>query len=61
MDTDTCNVVYVDRSVREDRVVRLHPNGAGHLRGAGSDSDDQWESPSLRDNVGLLLEVFGQG
>ncbi len=55
-----CNVVYVDRSVRVDRVVRSQGSGFADVAGAVP-AVDQWESPSLRDNVGLLLDVFDQG
>ncbi|KAI1098206.1 HD-domain/PDEase-like protein [Jackrogersella minutella] len=46
MDSATCNVIYVDRNVLEDRFL-------------GSDSTELSESGELRDNLGLLLDAFG--
>lgn len=48
MDSATCNVVYVDRNVLEDRFL-------------GSDRTELSESGELRDNLGLLLDAFGDG
>ncbi|KAI1393707.1 HD-domain/PDEase-like protein [Hypoxylon trugodes] len=46
MDSATCNVIYVDRNVFEDRSL-------------GSESTELPESGELRDNLGLLLDAFG--
>ncbi|KAI8963905.1 3',5'-cyclic-nucleotide phosphodiesterase regA [Daldinia sp. FL1419] len=46
MDSTTCNVIYVDRNVLEDRSL-------------GSESTELHESGELRDNLGLLLDAFG--
>ncbi|OTB08628.1 hypothetical protein M426DRAFT_7361 [Hypoxylon sp. CI-4A] len=46
MDSATCNVIYVDRNVVEDRLL-------GHER------TELPETGELRDNLGLLLDAFG--
>ncbi|KAI5859321.1 HD-domain/PDEase-like protein [Durotheca rogersii] len=46
MDSATCNVIYVDRNVHEDRILRLS-------------SAKLSESGELRANLGLLLDAFG--
>ncbi|KAI1808419.1 3',5'-cyclic-nucleotide phosphodiesterase regA [Daldinia bambusicola] len=46
MDSTTCNVIYVDRNVLEDRSLR-------------SESTELHESGELGDNLGLLLDAFG--
>ncbi|KAI1646147.1 3',5'-cyclic-nucleotide phosphodiesterase regA [Daldinia loculata] len=46
MDSATCNVIYVDRNVLEDRSL-------------GSESTELPESGELGDNLGLLLDAFG--
>lgn len=48
MDSATCNVIYVDRNVLEDRL--LGPTGT-----------ELSESGELRDNLALLLNAFGDG
>lgn len=48
MDSATCNVIYVDRNVLEDRSL-------------GSESTELPESGELGDNLGLLLDAFGNG
>lgn len=51
MDSTICNVIYVDRAVRQERLIR--PSDDKPL--------DALESPSLEENVSLLLDVFGHG
>lgn len=54
METVSCNVIYVDRSVARDRYLR---RGDQH-----SDRDVPLEeSGHLAENIRLLLEVFGEG
>ncbi|KAL7627006.1 3',5'-cyclic-nucleotide phosphodiesterase [Parahypoxylon ruwenzoriense] len=48
MDSATCNVIYVDRNVIQDRTL-------------GPSSVEVPESGELRDNLGLLLDAFGDG
>jgi hypothetical protein len=55
MENATCHVIVVDKTVREDRLIRVPENtGAGH-------SSLGLETSLLDDNVGLLLDVFGDG
>ncbi|KAL1844378.1 hypothetical protein VTJ49DRAFT_57 [Mycothermus thermophilus] len=52
MENVACNVIYVDRSVSQDRHVRARePSGRGAYL-------DQTEPPHVAENVKLLLEVF---
>ncbi|KAI1450938.1 HD-domain/PDEase-like protein [Annulohypoxylon stygium] len=46
MDSATCNVIYVDRNVLEDRTL-------------GSSGAEIPETGELRNNLGLLLDAFG--
>ncbi|XDG00717.1 hypothetical protein ABKA04_000332 [Annulohypoxylon sp. FPYF3050] len=46
MDSATCNVIYVDRNVLEDRTL-------------GSSGTEIPETGELRNNLGLLLDAFG--
>ncbi len=46
-----CNVIYVDRTVRQEGLIRASEN---RPRAA-------LESPGLDENVNLLLDVFGHG
>ncbi|KAI0380897.1 HD-domain/PDEase-like protein [Hypomontagnella monticulosa] len=46
MDSETCNVIYVDRNVHEDRLL-------------GSTGTELSESGELRNNLALLLDAFG--
>jgi hypothetical protein len=48
MDSDTCNVIYVDRNVYQDRLL-------------GSPTVDLNETGELRANLELLLNAFGHG
>lgn len=53
MEHATCNVLYVDRGVRQDR----------YLRSSQIDSlasQDNYESPHIAENAKLLLDVFGE-
>ena len=54
MTSSICNVIYVDRRVREDRIVLSNP---ADVNSAAA----EWESPSLQENVSLLSGVFGDG
>lgn len=54
MEHASCNVIYVDRAVSPDR----------YIRGSISSLDKEvaaWETPHIAENVGLLLDVFGEG
>lgn len=48
MDSDTCNVIYVDRNVHAPRLVR-------------SSTAELHETGELRSNLELLLNAFGHG
>ncbi|KAH9898896.1 HD-domain/PDEase-like protein [Xylariomycetidae sp. FL2044] len=47
MDSSTCNVIYVDRNVLQDRLI------------GSSDIEDLGESGELRENLELLVNAFG--
>ena len=51
METTACNVLYVDRRVREDRYID---------RSQVLDQVD-WESSHIAENAKLLVDVFGEG
>ena len=51
METTACNVLYVDRRVREDRYID---------RSQVLDQID-WESSHIAENAKLLVDVFGEG
>ena len=53
MDHATCNVLYVDRNVREDRYLTASKGDSA----AGA----EWETELIAENVKLLLHVFGEG
>ncbi|KAK1751784.1 3',5'-cyclic-nucleotide phosphodiesterase regA [Echria macrotheca] len=53
MEHARCNVIYVDRAVSHDRHVRATPGTPGKEAGV-------WETAHLAENVGLLLDVFGE-
>ncbi|EFX00291.1 3'5'-cyclic nucleotide phosphodiesterase [Grosmannia clavigera kw1407] len=58
MDATRCNVIYVDRIIRLDRV---HHSGSGHnIQGQLTDHVSvAWESRILENNVRKLANVFG--
>ena len=51
METTACNVLYVDRRVREDRYID---------RSQVLDQVD-WESSHIAENAKLLVDAFGEG
>ncbi len=51
MENATCNVIYVDRRVRDDRYI---------ARGQAVD-DAEWEAESIAENSKLLMDIFGSG
>ncbi|KAK0621429.1 hypothetical protein B0T17DRAFT_494020 [Bombardia bombarda] len=53
MEHASCNVIYVDRTVSEDRFIR------GDADTVGKDKTE-WESAHIAENVKLLLDVFGE-
>jgi hypothetical protein len=54
MENVSCNVIYVDRSVSQDRSVKASDER--------SDKDAfQWESARIAENVQILLGVFDEG
>ncbi|KAL8304267.1 hypothetical protein RB597_004494 [Gaeumannomyces tritici] len=58
MDDVSCDLIYVDRSVREDRVIRAPSRGSGSF-GSFQDAASGCETQTLRENVALLLEAIG--
>jgi len=59
MDSALCNIIYVDRVVREDRLVSSHSQVIN--TNGGESPVSQRESAGLEENVRLLLESFGSG
>nr|ADZ55459.2 3'5'-high-affinity cAMP phosphodiesterase [Sporothrix schenckii] len=63
MDTTLCNVIYVDDSIREDRV--FHARSANGVQRQPTEQPETeapataWESKTLEDNICLLADVFG--
>ncbi|KAH8889376.1 3'5'-cyclic nucleotide phosphodiesterase [Thozetella sp. PMI_491] len=49
MEFTSCNVIYVDRKVREDRQI---------IRGQ-TPREDEWESDHIAENTRLLTDIFG--
>jgi hypothetical protein len=54
MEPGTCNVLYVDRNVKEDR--RLTSSDENPTGG-----DVEWEPTHIAQNAKHLLNVFGEG
>lgn len=54
MESVSCNVIYVDRCVAQDRSVKA-------ADWAWEKDPSRWESTHLAENVGLLLQVFDEG
>lgn len=62
MDATPCNVIYVDRSIRQDRVHRSRSSSSLHNRqftDSAESSPAIWESQTLENNVNKLAAVFG--
>ena len=57
MDDNVCNVIYVDRNVREDRLLRPSSTEPDVVGSQGVALDD--EPQILGDNLQLLLGAFG--
>lgn len=55
MDGAACNVVYVDRAVKEDGVLNTSHFG---VDGAATPS---WVSGPIRETLSLLIDAFGEG
>lgn len=59
MENAACNLIYVDRSIRQDRVVRA----SSYLPDVTEESPTtslEYETQTLRENVELLLEFIGE-
>lgn len=56
MDSVVCNVVYVDRDVREDRVVTAEEMKRDALD--GTSNVPVLETPCLTENINILLGMF---
>jgi len=54
MEPGTCNVLYVDRNVKQDRRVTVSDENS-------TAEDAKWESAHIAENVKHLLSVFGEG
>ena len=54
MDAVVCNVIYVDRAIEEDRLVRAQPDQVDGQDGASQ----AFESSSVEENVKVLLHIF---
>ncbi|KAB5570804.1 3'5'-cyclic nucleotide phosphodiesterase [Coniochaeta sp. 2T2.1] len=52
MEPGTCNVLYIDRNVREDRYLTSDENATAE--------DFEWETQNIAENVKHLLDVFGE-
>ena len=61
MDATHCNVIYVDNTIREDRVfkARSRSDDTPIPQSQHSRNQRQWESKTLEENVSLLSDVFG--
>lgn len=59
MDATHCNVIYVDNTIREDRVFQARSDDASIPTSHQSRNPPQWESKTLEENVSLLSDVFG--
>ncbi|KAK1990120.1 3'5'-cyclic nucleotide phosphodiesterase [Colletotrichum falcatum] len=57
MDNATCHVVYVNRKVRHDRLIRPHAKDAHLSNGSAIDIE---ENAGIRKDATLLLETFGE-
>lgn len=57
MDNATCHVVYVNRQVRQDRLIRNDANHANLPNGVATDE----EIGDIQRDAALLLETFGEG
>jgi hypothetical protein len=58
MDNATCHVIYVNRTIREDRLVRVPIEGTTE-DGIGVAPD--WESEDVQKEVQVLTKTFGDG
>ncbi|EHA57950.1 cAMP-specific 3',5'-cyclic phosphodiesterase 7B [Pyricularia oryzae 70-15] len=58
MENAACNLIYVDRSIRQDRIVRASSYNSDGTEGPLAGSSD-YETQALRENVQLLLEFIG--
>lgn len=56
MDAVACNVIYVDRHIQQDRLVRAPSD---QLDGQ-DDALQAFETPSVEENVKVLLNIFGE-
>lgn len=54
MEPGTCNVLYIDRNVKEDRRLTSADQHAAA-------EDVEWESMLIMENANHLLKVFGEG
>jgi len=54
MENARCNVIYVDRAVSHDRFIQS-------TSGITGKDAEMWETAHIAENVGLLLDVFGEG
>lgn len=58
MDGATCNVLYVDRNVREDGIASARKTNP---TGDGASPPQQWAEGRTLENINLLIEAFGEG
>lgn len=58
MDYAACHVIYVNRSIREERLVRAQRDESGMLP---DDSPSIWETDRIRNDIQPLLDAFGDG
>lgn len=66
MDYSACNVVYVDRTAKQDRLIRRKESVSSttdeHFAGADGPSLPESQQPTTADlNVQTLLETFSEG
>ncbi len=59
MDDATCNVIYVNRDVREDRPVRAQSHARAEVATNGATSD--LELGDVAETICLLVVAFSEG
>lgn len=58
MDRPICHVLYINRNVRQQRVIRAHRNGFEEL---DDDATVDWKIDDIGEDIQPLLDTFGDG